>query len=275
MTSTFSCPTPEAFSDPVFREKFVTVTQRIKDWVEAHLDLSQAAVLDFGCGEATTALALALTYPQSRIHGIDVDDYFYQLLDMARIQLEIDALPENLIFFLAEPGEIPYEDNSMDLIYTWSVFEHLDERLMEDVLKRLFLILKEGGILFVNVRPLYYSPEGAHLHNFTDIDWAHLMCSHAVLKEKIYAASEMVTPPEPKHSHRSYREYRDLAWELFEALNKVTADELFHFFLDSGFELLREFRNTCTQEPYKRLLGIYNREILITDEVQFLFRKPV
>lgn len=275
MTSTFICPSPEAFSDAVFREKFITVTQRIKDWVEPHLDLSQADVLDFGCGEATTALALALMHPQSRIHGIDVDDYFYQLPDMARTQLDIDALPDNLTFFLAEPGKIPYEDDSMDLIYSWSVFEHLDERLMEDVLKRLFLTLKEGGIIFVNVRPLYYSPEGAHLHNFTDIDWVHLIYSHAVLKEKIYAASEMVNLPEPKHNHRSFQEYRDLAWELFEALNRVTADELRYFFLNSGFELLREFRNTCPQEPSKRLLGIYNREILTTDEVQFLFRKPI
>jgi SAM-dependent methyltransferase len=274
MTSSFSCPPPESFSDPVFLEKFTTVPRRIKDWVGPHLDLSRATVLDFGCGEGTTALALALDHPHASIHGMDVEDYFHQLAVMARTQLRIPDLPHNLSFFEAEPGEFPYEEESLDLIYSWSVFEHLDERLMADVLRKLLSILKRGGLFFLNVRPLYYSPKGGHLHNFTNIDWLHLLRGHVVLKEEIYTPSAMIVPPEPKHAHRSFEEYRDLVWEVYENLNKIIADELRQFVLDSGFELLDEFRATCAQEPPDRLLQVYNRAILTTEEAQFLFRKP-
>jgi SAM-dependent methyltransferase len=274
MTSTFICPPPESFSDPVFLEKFTTVYRRIKDCVEPHLDLSQATVLDFGCGEGTTALALALAYPNAQVHGMDVEDYFLQLRGMARAQLRIPDLPNNLSFFEAQPGEFPYEEESLDLIYSWSVFEHLDERLMTEILQRIRSILKRGGLFFVNVRPLYFSPKGAHLHNFTNIDWLHLLRAHMALKEEIYAPSKMTAPPEPKHEHRTFEEYRDLVWEVYENLNKITADELRQIILDFRFELLDEFKATCTQEPPDRLVRVYNREILMTEEVQFLFRKP-
>lgn len=274
MTSSFSCPPPESFSDPVFLEKFTTVPRRIKDTVQPHLDLSHGTVLDFGCGEGTTALALALEHPQAQIHGMDVEAYFHQLAGMAQAQLRIRDLPDNLSFFEAEPGEFPYDEESLDLIYSWSVFEHLDERLMADILQRLLVILKSGGLFFVNVRPLYFSPKGAHLHNFTSVDWLHLLRGHMALKEEIYTPSEMTLPPEPKHDHRTFEEYRDLVWEVYENLNKITANELRRFILNSGFELLDEFKATCSQEPSDRLLQVYNREILTTEEVQFLFRKP-
>jgi SAM-dependent methyltransferase len=273
MTSSFSCPPLKSFSDPVFLEKFTTVPRRIKDWVEPHLDLSHATVLDFGCGEGTTSLALALEHPRAHIHGMDVEDYFLQLEDMARTQLHIRDLPHNLSFFEADLGEFPHEEESLDLIYSWSVFEHLDERFMADILQKLLSILKSGGLFFVNVRPLYFSPKGAHLHNFTNIDWLHLLRGHVALKEEIYAPSEMTVPPEPKHEHRTIEEYRDLVWEVYENLNKISAKELRQIILDSGFELWDEFKATCTQEPPDRLLQVYNREILTTEEVQFLFRK--
>ena len=60
----------DRITDPVYRQKFFAVTDVIAEWVSNHGGLAGRDILDFGCGEATMALGIALRYGARRVVGV-------------------------------------------------------------------------------------------------------------------------------------------------------------------------------------------------------------
>lgn len=86
-------------------------------------------VLDFGCGEGNLIKAyLELGYD---IYGADIMD-----------NISLDAGRYKKIEF--DPYRIPYDDNSFDLVYSTSVFEHVQNT--EESFKEIYRVLKPGGV---------------------------------------------------------------------------------------------------------------------------------
>lgn len=100
-------------------------------------------VLDFGSGCGRILRWLEDLTPGARLFGVDVDGpavhWCKRHLPYARVQ-KTSPLPP-----------LPFSDATFDLIYSHSVFTHLDERYQDRWLAELRRILKDGGVLLATV----------------------------------------------------------------------------------------------------------------------------
>jgi len=159
--------------DPEFKCRFVDVPAIITDWC-GHSRIKDADILDFGCGEGIAALGLAMEFGPRRVVGIDIMPDVDRCLDVAKLHLHIGELPSSLELHRVQPGLLHNEVDRFDVVYSWSVFEHVDQMLVDHSLSLIRSALKPGGLFLVQIAPLYYSAEGSHLSHVLAENWIHL-----------------------------------------------------------------------------------------------------
>ena len=101
------------------------------------------SVLDFGCGCGRILSALQTLMPQAQFTGTDAEA---DLIEWPRAHLKQASFGVNT----PEPP-LPYPDSQFDLIYAYSVFTHLDERLQFLWLEELRRVAKPGAMLILTV----------------------------------------------------------------------------------------------------------------------------
>jgi SAM-dependent methyltransferase len=249
-------------ADPTFRVKFFDLPDLIAQWTAPHIKMEGARILDFGCGEATTALGFALRKGASRVVGVDIVSDPDLCAPYAREHLGLEALPANLELHRVEAGRLHNEEDRFDLIYAWSVLEHVREDLVGPTLSMLHDRLRDGGLLFVQISPLYYSSEGSHLFNKIPERWGHLLHQHseylALLRQ---ACSDQA-------------EYRAIV-ETYETLNRITAPRLVAAIREGGFHVLREHYREEEFPPPPEVTEVYECAVLRMAEVAILARRGV
>ncbi len=108
-----------------------------------------AAILDFGCGSARTLLAFAEDRPRaSRFYGTDIDE---EVIAWIRDHLPYVTATTN--------GALPplvYPDDTFELIYSISVFTHLNEDFQFQWLRELRRVAAPGAILLLTVHGEYH-----------------------------------------------------------------------------------------------------------------------
>lgn len=257
--SAWSC---KSIKDEVIRTKFTTLPETISQWVSKHCPLAGAEILDFGCGEGITALGLALQYGPSRVVGIDIMPDPERCLPIATRELGLSELPENLELHRVKPGCLHNESDRFDVIYSWSVFEHVDMRIIDDVIGLLYKSLKPDGVVFIQIAPLYYSAEGSHLYDFIQEPWGHLIHQSNVYNEKLAAAEKV-----------DNEDLRKALISTFMTLNRITVPELERRFENGNFEIIRKYTTRDQFTPPKSITEIYNRDVLTTNQVVLLLKK--
>ncbi len=255
-------PNLDRITDPGFREHFVTVPDIVASWVQEHLRLDTAEILDFGCGYGVSALGMKMRYGVRRLVGLDIMPDPRQCLPMASAQLGLDRLPDDFdlrIIPVGEPGDFHEE---FDLAYSWSVFEHVEQGVLDLTVRQIFRSLKPRGLVFVQIAPLFYSAQGSHLSHLIPQPWAHLLYQHNVFWDLLVKATPNLPAAE-----------RDALWSTYRTLNRITAPELVELFQRNGFEVLRRYETQESIPPPQRLLNIFRPEILSTNQVVLLARK--
>lgn len=117
--------------------------------------LQGKTVLDLGCLTGGRGIAWAELYQTKHLIGVDVDETY---IAAARQFAEIKNLSAE---YRTVRGEaIPLEDNSVDAVLSFDVFEHVQNP--ESVLKECYRVLKPRGKAFL-VFPSYYQPVEHHL----------------------------------------------------------------------------------------------------------------
>jgi len=252
----------KSIKDEVIRTKFTTLPATIAKWVGDHSPLVDAEILDFGCGEGITALGLALQYTPSRVVGVDIMPDPERCLPIARAELGLSSLPENLELHRVKPGYLHNTNDSFDVIYSWSVFEHVDMRVIDDVIELLHKSLKPDGVVFIQIAPLYYSSEGSHLYDFIKEPWGHLLHQSNIYYDKLMAAENI-----------NNEDLRNSLVSTYTTLNRITAPELERRFENKNFEILRKYTTRDQLDPPDSLAEIYNYDVLTTNQVVLLLRK--
>lgn len=238
------------------RSKFVNVPNILSNWMADRGGMAGKQVLDFGCGTGLTAAGVALG-SGAHVTGVDINpeaaacDPFLTKHGFER--------PDTLTFAEIRPGQT-IEGGPFDLIYSWSVFEHVNNRIYDSVLGDLYDRMRPGGLFFVQISPLFFSPEGSHLWAIGYKDWEHL---HAQTSD-VHGDIMKSDLPDTEKQHLI---------GMYDTLNRVTADDLIARFQRAGFKLVREQRNTVDKEPPSDLLRAYQRDALTTFQIVALFEK--
>lgn len=110
------------------------------DRIVAGVDFSGKRVLDIGCGSGGNALHLARTTPLAHITGFDVEE---PVIKVATERAKQEGLQDKVSFVRADPGPLPFESGSFDVVFSKDALLHIPEKapLCEDI----FRVLAPGG----------------------------------------------------------------------------------------------------------------------------------
>jgi SAM-dependent methyltransferase len=265
----------DKIQDPLYRSKFVVVPDIIEEWLGDHGGLSGKDVLEFGCGEGTMALGMALRKNVQRVVGVEILDVYEQCLPIARKEIGLNAIPSNLQLRQIPPGGSLTQWGQFDFIYSWSVFEHVSQNMFAAALASIKAALKPGGLFFLQISPLYYSANGSHMGPWVPEPWAHLSMQHDMYYQRLLSAEE--TPPNVRSEWSVYipltadRETERAAlWDTYVTLNKVTAPQLCRLVREAGFEIKRDYRTKTDVPVPSHLAEIYDEDILTTEQIVLL-----
>jgi ubiquinone/menaquinone biosynthesis C-methylase UbiE len=103
-------------------------------------------LLDVGCGTSALLIAAKTKHPDVLMTGIDVDE---KILALAERNIEYEHLKIELT--QAEAGDLPFEDDSFDVIVSSLVFHHLSTAEKKQALDEIYRVLMpKGRFLFVD-----------------------------------------------------------------------------------------------------------------------------
>lgn len=115
----------------------------------AHVNFTNARVLDVGC--QTAGLAIAMAKRGARVTGVDVDA---TLIRSAEIRARCHGV-ENATFAVAEGEKLPFATGHFDVVTFVDVIEHV--RDADAALREVARVLTPGGTLFLQ-GPNRFSP---------------------------------------------------------------------------------------------------------------------
>jgi len=261
--------------DRWFYSHFVTAANEIGDHLSRFVRLDQSRVLDFGCGDGFTALGV-MRFDLKEVVGVDLNMAYHYLPEISQRYLGTDKLPENLSFQQVHEGEsLPFENNSFNAIYAWSVLEHVQD--IDGVMSELHRVLAPEGILFIQIEPLYHSPFGSHLLRLIPEPWAHLMMAEDAFLDRAWKAPDQIREEEQDLAYQknTFIDFKKFLISEYQSLNRITAGELEVAARNSGFNVIaqeKHQRHPC--RPPMELLERYPAEDLLTNDVRLTLRKP-
>jgi hypothetical protein len=181
-------------------------------------------------------------------------------------QLFTDKLPDNLQFYKISPGQSLGSLVRPDLIYSWSVLEHVEISILPSIIKDMHDSLSPQGQIFCQIAPLYFSPFGSHLREFTDLPWAHLLFSHDDYRQLIEAQENKSLSPEQRNKRR-------WMFKNYESLNRITAEQLECYFIEAGFKITEKKLKVVGLSPPPALSRAYKEFALTNNELIFFASK--
>ncbi|MCH8106264.1 MAG: methyltransferase domain-containing protein [Proteobacteria bacterium] len=99
-------------------------------------------VLDLGCGLGGAVVTLVRDHGAKRVQGVDID---VGLLARARELVRQAGLDDRVALTRIEPGPLPFERSSFDVVYVTAVACHVQE--LSPFLDEIERVLRPGGYL--------------------------------------------------------------------------------------------------------------------------------
>lgn len=229
--------------------------------------LLRGRILDVGAGEGITDLGLFLRYRPQELVAIDIVDYLKELPRVAQENdLPLELLPEGFAFVQGSCENIPYENDSFDVVISWGSVEHIAGGYRK-ALDEVWRVLKPGGVFFVNPG-LYYSPYGSHLGEFSNEPHLHLKIS----EEKLH---ELVMATQPKIMDRSGFDVSNADyWRFYQELNRIRVAEFEMELKEYGYAVLRAAIRVSDMVEYSPELQPYSILDLAIEDAFFTLQKP-
>lgn len=111
--------------------------------------LSNAAILDYGCGYGRIARLMYSFTAEENVFGCDP---WARSIDICKE----DGLGTNFVQSEYLPTELPFGSRKFDFVYAFSVFTHLSERATRSALGAIRKSIQRDGLLVITVRPLEF-----------------------------------------------------------------------------------------------------------------------
>src|SRR5271165_3171551 len=146
-----------------------------KEWIRSHYfsvpeqivefcgDLRGKSILDVGCGDMLGTFGL-LPLGVQQVTGLDLAGK--RQVDLARVRERITQqeikdpanYAERLRYVEYDGAHFPFEDESFDIVVSWSAFEHITD--VPQVLREIKRVCRRDGRFFVQVYPWYHCRQG-------------------------------------------------------------------------------------------------------------------
>jgi ubiquinone/menaquinone biosynthesis C-methylase UbiE len=155
---------------PVYNRVFKVLAGRRHEAFREHvIELTvlggNGCLLDAGCGTGMTALRIAARYPGCTVHGIDISP---NMIAVARRDADKQGLAVE--FRVGSITDLPYPDDSFDVVTTNIMYHHLDLAEKRQAVAEIARVLKPGGrYVSAEFGPRARNALQRHLAN-----WAHL-----------------------------------------------------------------------------------------------------
>lgn len=144
--------------------------------------LSDKTVLDDCCGSGGKALLLS-ELGAAKVVGIDIGAKF---IDEANAFASSKG-NNKVEFKVGDAHNLPFEDKSFDLVYSFDAFEHVS--MPDKMLSEAKRVLKPGGKLIMSFTT-WGKAKGHHLTDAINVPWAHLLVSEESLMEAYKAKAK-------------------------------------------------------------------------------------
>jgi ubiquinone/menaquinone biosynthesis C-methylase UbiE len=122
----------------------VTASKRHQAFLERIIELAELSgnetLLDIGCGTGTLICEIAKRFPNIAIAGIDVSE---NLLNGAKQKFQQHS--DQIELKIASVLELPYRDNTFDVVFTSIMFHQLDIEEKSKAVQEMYRVLKTGG----------------------------------------------------------------------------------------------------------------------------------
>jgi ubiquinone/menaquinone biosynthesis C-methylase UbiE len=130
---------------PVYNRVFKVLAGRRHEAFREHvIELTvlggNGCLLDAGCGTGMTALRIAARYPGYTVHGIDISP---NMIAVARRDADKQGLAVE--FRVGSITDLPYPDDSFDVVTTNIMYHHLDLAEKRQAVAEIARVLKPGG----------------------------------------------------------------------------------------------------------------------------------
>lgn len=186
------------------------------------ISLDGKTVLDAGCGPGGKTLFFA-GKGCSKIIGADIDESH---IAHANKFLQKQNAP-NVEYIVADLSQIPFPNDSFDIIFLNDVFEHIERPILSKVLAECKRVLKPGGKICMEFPP-WTSFDASHLYDHIYIPWCQNIFSERTLVNVI------------RHLGVGHAVVGKLSIEgSFLELNRITIKEARMLFDEHGFKVLR------------------------------------
>ena len=154
---------PAWLCDEILRDESPDLVQRclkydLLSYVE-EAEFNNKRLLDFGCGSGASTMVLARMFPYTEIVGVELEKKF---LSIAKSRSDHYGYKNVQLIISPGPNELPPDLGYFDYVVLSAVYEHLlpDERTI--LLRKIWDVIKPGGILFINQTPNKYFPIEIH-----------------------------------------------------------------------------------------------------------------
>jgi 2-polyprenyl-3-methyl-5-hydroxy-6-metoxy-1,4-benzoquinol methylase len=108
-------------------------------------DLADKIILDIGCGMGGPAIVLARETGAAAVVGIDVQS---KLLKLARQYASDAGVIDRVEFRLVEPGPLPFEDSSFDVVFSKDALAHFADKTA--IYREIVRVLRPGGVFLAS-----------------------------------------------------------------------------------------------------------------------------
>ena len=185
-------------------------------------------------------------------------------------------IPAALSFETITPGApLAGRHAGVDGIMSWSTFEHVQHDQLLPILRDLHACLRAGGVFFLQIEPLFFSPFGSHLRRYIDVPWQHLLVPEDDLWRAIEAHQGTIDAQEVDFGFADFgvEGYKRFVFKEYQQLNRLTADELVDLAVQAGFSVLRQERRRVDMAVPAALHGRYPDDWLTNNELLLLLGK--
>lgn len=158
-------------TDEAYAKYRLSLVKIVTDAAQQYdVPIKNKVVLDLGCYDGAISLGY-LEYGARKVIGVDIDS------DAVAIAKSQNA-GENVEFFNSTTGSIPLDDNSVDTIVCYDVFEHMANPA--EMLLDIHRVLKPEGQILIGTTS-WKNPFAPHLWSTMPVPYVHIFFSEKTI----------------------------------------------------------------------------------------------